>query len=165
MKRFVALLFLATVAHAAQFSLEDVLSAPFASELITAPANGRIAWLSNAEGVRNVWVADAPEYKARQLTKYDADDGIDIAQLAFTPDGESIVFTRGGDLETGGETSPNPTSNPAVTDSAIWIVSARDGALRKIADGNAPEIAPKGDRIAFIAKRQVFVTPLAGDGK
>ena len=165
MKRFVALLFVATVAHAAQFSLEDVLSAPFASELITAPANGRVAWLANAEGVRNVWVADAPEYKPRQLTKYDADDGIDIAELAFTPDGESIIFVRGGDLDTGGETAPNPTSNPSVTESAIWIVSARDGALRKIADGNAPEISPKGDRVAFVAKRQVFVAPLAGDGK
>ena len=43
MKRLLALLFFATVAHAAQFSLEDVLSAPFASELITTPANGRIA--------------------------------------------------------------------------------------------------------------------------
>jgi hypothetical protein len=60
MKRFAALLFVATVAGAAQFSLEDVMSAPFASDLATAPANGRIAWVANAEGVRNIWVADAP---------------------------------------------------------------------------------------------------------
>src|SRR5438477_11100095 len=133
MKRFVALLFVALALPVAAaptlFSLEDVLSAPFASELITAPANGRVGWLANAEGVRNVWVADAPEYKARQLTKYDADDGIDIGELAFTPDGESIVFTRGGDLDTGGETAPNPNSSPSITESAVWIVSARDGAL------------------------------------
>src|SRR5436190_3828079 len=109
MKRFAALLFVATVASAAQFSLEDVMSAPFASDLATAPANGRIAWVANAEGVRNIWVADAAEYKARQLTKYDADDGIDISGLSFTADGESIVFVRGGDFT---DSAPNPASSP-----------------------------------------------------
>src|SRR5207249_2284943 len=129
-------------------------------DLIAAPANGRIAWVANAEGVRNLWVADAPDNGPRQLTKYDADDGIDIGWLSITPDGECIVFTRGGDLHTGGDTAPNPSSKPEITEAAVWIVSARDGAPRKIADGNAPEIAPKGDRVAFIAKRQLFVAPV-----
>ena len=162
MKRFAALLFVATVAGAAQFSLEDVLSAPFASDLVTAPANGRIAWAVNAEGVRNIWVADAPEYKARQLTKYDVDDGIDIHELELTPDGESIVFVRGGDFT---DIAPNPASSPETVEAAVWVVSVRDGAVRKIADGREPQISPKGDRVAFTAKRQLFVAPLTGDGK
>src|SRR5207244_9117507 len=91
-------------------------------------------------------------------------DGIDIGELSFTPDGEAIVFTRGGDLHTGGDTAPNPSSRPEVTEAAVWVVSVRDGALRKVGDGNAPEISPRGDRVAFIAKRQLFVAPLA-EGK
>src|ERR1041385_6971263 len=162
MKRFVALLFVATVAHAAQFSLEDVMSAQFCSELVTAPAKGRVAWVAKIEGRRNVWVADAPEYQPRQLTKYDADDGIDIHEMSFTPDGEWIVFTRGGDFT---ESAPKPSSTPAGMDASIWVASVRDGALRKIADGREPEISPNGDRVAFTAKRQVFVAPLTGEGK
>ena len=162
MKRFAALLFVATVAGAAQFSLEDVMSAPFASDLATAPANGRIAWVANAEGIRNIWVADAPEYKARQLTKYEVDDGIDVHDLSFTPDGESIVFVRGGDFT---ESAPNPASSPETIETAVWIASVREGTVRKIADGSAPEISPKGDRVAFTAKRQLYLAPLTGDGK
>src|SRR5262245_66370246 len=130
MKRFVvALLFIAVAAHGAQFSLEDVMSAPFTSELIAAPANGRLAWAANAEGVRNIWVADGPDYKPRQLTKYDADDGIEIQELEFTPDGEWIVFTRGGDFT---DTTPNPASNPEGVEASLWVASVKDGTVRKI---------------------------------
>jgi dipeptidyl aminopeptidase/acylaminoacyl peptidase len=160
-----ALLFLiAAAAHAQRFSLEDVLSAPFHSDLIAASAKGRIAWVANAEGVRNIWIADAPSFAPRQVTKYDADDGIDIGELSFTPDGEAIVFTRGGDLHTGGDTAPNVASRPEITESAVWMVTARDGVLRKIGEGGSPQISPKGDRVAYTAKRQLFVAPLA-EGK
>jgi Tol biopolymer transport system component len=163
MKRLAALfLFLAAAAYGAQFSLEDVLSAPFTSELITAPATGRIAWVSRAEGVRNIWVADPPEYTPRQLTKNTAGDGIELHELSFTPDGEMIVYVRGGDFT---DTTPNPSSVPEGVEASVWVVSVREGTLRKVADGREPVIAPKGDRVAYTAKRQLFVAPLAGDGK
>jgi dipeptidyl aminopeptidase/acylaminoacyl peptidase len=82
--------------------------------------------------------------------------------LSFTADGETIVFVRGGDFT---DSAPNPASSPETVETAVWIASVRDGAVRKIADGSAPAIAPKGDRVAFTAKRQLFVAPLAGDGK
>jgi hypothetical protein len=58
-----------------QFTLDQVMSAPFPSDPVAAPNGGRLAWVLNAKGARNIWVAEAPGYKARQITSYAEDDG------------------------------------------------------------------------------------------
>jgi hypothetical protein len=58
-----------------------------------------VAWVRNQKGARNIWIAEAPAYKGRKLTNYPDDDGQEIAQLAWTPHGRSLVFVRGGDFE------------------------------------------------------------------
>ncbi len=53
------------------FTLEQVTSEPFPSNLTAAPAKGRVAWVFNALGRRNVWVAEPAadgNYKAKQIT-------------------------------------------------------------------------------------------------
>ena len=45
------------------FTLEQVMSAPFPSELVAAPAGGKVAWVFDASGGRNIWVAEPPDYK------------------------------------------------------------------------------------------------------
>src|ERR1700733_12707493 len=90
---------LAFSASSARFSLEEVLSAPFPSELTAAPRGGAVAWVLNEHGARNVWIAGAPTYSGRRVTNYRDDDGQEIAGLTWTPDGRSIVFVRGGDFE------------------------------------------------------------------
>ena len=94
-----------------KFTLEQVMSAPFPSDLVASPAGNKVAWVLNSKGTRNVWMAEAPGYKGRQLTSYSEDDGTEIAELSWTPNGSAIVYTRGGDLEGFGE-NPNPNSNP-----------------------------------------------------
>ena len=51
-------------------TLEGLLSAPFPSELLASSTGGKLAWVQAAKGVRNVWVAEPPEYRGRQLTHY-----------------------------------------------------------------------------------------------
>src|SRR5215510_7461442 len=64
------------------FTLEQVLSSPFPYDLVAAPAGERIAWVINAQGNRNVWVAEGPDLKgARQLTQYNEDDGQELTDL------------------------------------------------------------------------------------
>jgi len=157
--------FAATVLAAPTVTIEDLLAPPFPTNLIVAPDGTRAAWVANAEGARNVWVADAPDFRGRMLTAYAADDGIDIGQLAFTPDGQSIVYTRGGDLEFLGADDTNPAHAGVTPEQAIWIVSIADGAQRKFADGNSPAISPSGDRVAYIAKRQLWIGPADGKTK
>src|SRR3974377_2465337 len=71
----------------APFTLEQVMSSPFPNGLTAAAHGSRVAWVFNAKGVRNVWVADGPDFArtARQVTHYTFDDGQPISSLRLTP--------------------------------------------------------------------------------
>src|SRR5512136_2782072 len=56
------------------FTLEQVLSAPYPTNLVSARDTGRIAWVFNAEGARNVWTAAPPDYAPVRLTSYAQDE-------------------------------------------------------------------------------------------
>src|SRR5437762_7862123 len=79
------------------FTIEQVMSAPFASDLTAATRANTIAWLVATKGVRNVWVATGPAWTARQVTSYTNDDGQELAELHVTSDGRALVFVRGGE--------------------------------------------------------------------
>lgn len=143
------------------FTVEEVLAAPLPSELVASPVGARIAWVSNVEGIRNVWVAEAPAWSGRRITSYAADDGQEIGALAFTPGGERILFVRGGGPNRSDEI-PNPTSDPQRAEQALWIVGVPDGEPCKLAETGRFEISPRGGRVAFIQDRQVWTVPLDG---
>src|SRR5207248_10141998 len=86
----------AQTAHQAAFTLNDVMQSPFASDMLAAPTGTAVAWVFNAKGCSNIWVAD-PSHgaKARRLTPYTEDDGFAIVKFAGSPDTQSISFTRG----------------------------------------------------------------------
>jgi Tol biopolymer transport system component len=109
-------------------------------------------------------VAEAPVYHGRQLTHYTADDGQEIDQIAWTPDGRSLLFVRGGDFETLRD-NPNPASLPEGVEQDIWIVSASRGMPRKLAEGNSPAVSPKGDHAAFLKKGEVWSIGLEENAK
>ena len=44
------------------FSVADVLSAPFPSNLVSTTDGEMLAWIFNQEGKRNIWVAEAVSY-------------------------------------------------------------------------------------------------------
>jgi len=161
--RFSCLALLCAAAPAAaqqpSFTLEQVLSAPFPDQLVTAKS-GAIAWTFDAQGIRNIWAVTAPDAKARQVTSYPADDGQELTDLHFTPDGRAIVYVRGGGPNGRGEI-PNPTSTPAGVEQAIWVVSLAGGVPRKLSDGSEPAVSPKGDQVAFVHGGQIWVASLA----
>jgi Tol biopolymer transport system component len=57
-----------------KFTLEQIMSAPFPSDLVASPAGNKVAWVLNSKGARNIWIAETPWYKGRQLTSYAEDD-------------------------------------------------------------------------------------------
>src|ERR1035437_5351609 len=154
---------LASPALAKTFTLEQVLSAPFPSELIAAPGGGKMAWLLNERGARNVWIASFPDFKGVRLTNYTQDDGQDVGQLRWTPDAKAVVYVRGGDLEFLGRPDPNPMADPAGVDQSIWIAAPGE-APRKLAAGHSPVVSPKGDRLAYLLGGQIWLAPLTGAG-
>ena len=149
---------------AADFSLAQVLSAPFPAGLEAAPAGGRAAWVFNDHGARNLWVAEPGadgHLHGHVLTHYTGDDGIDLGEIAWAPDGRRVAFTRGGDLE--GGAPPNATSNadgPAAQN--VFVVELAGGAIRQLGRGHSAVISPKGDCAVFIAGGQIYTTRLEG---
>jgi len=151
-------------APAPRFTLEQIMSAPFPSDLTAAPKGGAVAWVLNERGARNIWIAEAPAYQGRRLTNYRADDGQEIDQITWTPDGRSLIFVRGGDFEMHRD-NPNPASLPQGVEQDIWIVALSGGAPRKLAEGNSPAMSPKGDRIAYLKKGEVWTIGLDENSK
>ncbi|MEO8451048.1 MAG: S9 family peptidase, partial [Gemmatimonadota bacterium] len=150
-------------AHGQASLLPRMLSAPFPEDMVAASAKSVVAWVNNAKGVRNVWVASAPDYKGRQLTAYATDDGQEISELSLSPDGATVFYVRGGGANRRGEI-PNPTSDPAGQEQNIWRVSLTGGAAAKVAAGTSPEISPKGDLVVFASKGQIWSAPVVGAG-
>ena len=154
MRILAALLLAGCAAAQPPFTLNQVLGAAFPSQLIASPTGGKFAWVENARGVRNIWVAEAPRYQARQITAYTQDDGQELAGLVWMPDGGSIVYTRLDGANHAGE-YPNPALDPKGTEQDVWLVSLAGGAPRKIGEGDSPAVAPRGGRIAWIHKSQL----------
>ncbi|MGC1303715.1 MAG: prolyl oligopeptidase family serine peptidase [Caulobacteraceae bacterium] len=153
----------AATARTADFTIQQALSAPFPSSLTTAATAARVAWVSNKDGARNVWVADAAGGRAHAITAYTGDDGYDMGELALDSAGRVVVYTRGGSLEGGGPV--NITSRPEGPEGQeVWTVSLAGRAPRLIGPGHGPEISPKGDRVAYIQGGQVWVAPLVSEG-
>jgi len=145
---------------AQNFTLDQALSAPFGSQLTAAPSGGVFAWITNLQGRRNLWVAtknaDGKTYTSQQLTKYAEDDGVEIGDLAWTPDAESIVYVRGGDFEFPEKPAPNPALISGGVDQEIWVIPTRGGEPRKLATGNSPTVSPTGDQVVYLLKGQIW---------
>ncbi|HJX85080.1 MAG TPA: S9 family peptidase, partial [Candidatus Angelobacter sp.] len=111
------------------FTLEQVMSSPFPTELTSAAHANRIAWVFDSKGERNVWVADAPKFEARQITHYQGDDGQDILALALTPDGKTAVYARGSELNSTGNVA-NPASETKEPKQQVWAVDVETGKMQ-----------------------------------
>ena len=149
-------------ARTQSFTLEQVLSAPFSSALQAAPKGGRFLWIANQQGKRNIWVAEptGSAYTVHRVTNDDADDGVDVGEIAWTPDGEHILYVRGGDFEFPEKPAANPAMLTAGVEEEIWIVGAHGGDARKLADGRAPAVSPDGATMAYLNNDQIWTLDL-----
>ena len=95
--------FVSAPAFSQSFTLEQVMSSPFPTQLTAASHANVVAWVFNNRGSDNVWLASAPDYIGRQVTHYSGDDGQRIASLKLTPDGRTLVYARGSELNGAGQ--------------------------------------------------------------
>lgn len=167
MKKFTALglaigLWLSQFVHAQTFSLESVKSYPFPNELTSSAKGSRIAWAFNEQGKRNVYVAEGPDFTPRKLTNYTEDDGQELTSLSISDDGKWVVYVRGGDHGSNwdDELPVNTLSTPVPPKVQIWSIPFAGGEAKAIAEGDAPAVSPKSDRVAFVKSGQVWVVPI-----
>lgn len=144
------------------FTIEQVLSSSFPTDLTASPKGDAIAWVLDAQGVRNVWAARAPDFQAAPITKFSADDGQDLDEIAWKHDGSGVIFTRGGDPNARGEI-PNPRSNPSGAQQEIWIASLA-GEPRRLGYGHDPVVSPDDSTVAWVVNNQVWSASLKPGG-
>ncbi len=145
------------------FTLEQVLGAPFPSDLVAAKNTNRMAWALNQQGRRNIWVAEGPEYSARKLTAYTEDDGGELSSLRFSGDGNAIVYVRGEGKDSAGAYA-NPTSNPMGVEQAVWVVAWGGGDPVRIDAGSGPVVSAEG-RIAYHRGGEMWLASVNAEGK
>ena len=126
-----------------KFTLENVLSAPYPMNLVSARNADRIAWVFHIDGARNIWTAAGPDFLPVNLTGYGRDEVFEIPDVQITADGSIIVYVRGGDPNDQGWVT-NPTSDPAGVEQAIWAVRADGGNPWRVCAGNSPVVSPDG---------------------
>ena len=149
--------------------MAQVLGYPFPSDLVSLGSGNAFAWVSDERGARNVWVAQGPDYTARQVTHYSGDVGQEITYLQFSRDGKYLIYVRGGDHDANWSESvePDPTASPQQAQMQVWAVSLSGGAPRALGDGDAPVVSPDSRSVAFIhlPEESVWQAPVDGSAK
>jgi len=153
------------------FTIEQVLSAPFPLGLTSASHAPRVAWIFDNKGERNIWVADAPDFVPHQVTHYKGDDGQQIASVRLTPDGKTVVYARGSDVNKEG-TSANPQSLPSMPKQQAWAIDVKGGQPRLLGDIGCNEegcedlqVSQDGKNVVWSAKKHLWIAPLDGKKK
>jgi len=155
-------------AQAATFTLEQVLSSPFPTGLTTASNAARIAWVFDAKGSRNVWIADGPNFAARQVTHYSGDDGTPIASLRITADGRTVVFVRGSETNEAGRVA-SPTNDLTPRKQMVFAQEVDGDAPRALGEMGCGDegcedvqLSPDGQFAVWSARKQLWIAPVSG---
>jgi dipeptidyl aminopeptidase/acylaminoacyl peptidase len=134
--------------------LEKFISHPIESNFASSPDGRNIAWVINDHGKRNIIVKLGSELP-RIITNYTQDDGQEISQIAFSPNGTIILFVRGS--------FANPASLTEGTEQAIYfkdLTSKSPGPPAKITKGSNPVFFKDGIRFLFSRDGQIFESTL-----
>jgi hypothetical protein len=125
----ITLTFCFFLTSAQKFTLEDIKSYPFPTELTTAASGDKIAWAFDEQGKRNLYVANEPDFASKQLTNYTSDDGQELTSISISADGRWVVYARGGDHGSNwGDLEPvNPSFSPVPFKVSVWVIPYTGG--------------------------------------
>jgi dipeptidyl aminopeptidase/acylaminoacyl peptidase len=162
---------LPVVCLAESFTIERVLSAPFPYGLTGAPHAPRVAWVFDNKGERNIWVAGSPDFVPRQVTHYTGDDGQPIVSVRLTPEGKTVVYARGSEVNKEG-TAANPQSLTKTPKQQAWAADVNGGEPRLLGDIGCDkeecedlQVSPDGKKVVWPAKKHLWIAPIDGKKK
>jgi Tol biopolymer transport system component len=100
------------------------------STMNVSPADGRIVFSAEKDGFSEIWLADKDGKNLTQLTFENKDSYPD-----FTPDGNSVIFQRGG----------------AFSNQTLWKIGTDGNNLKQISKNYTafPQVSPDGEKTAY----------------
>jgi len=88
------LLLLLNIKLSSAQNLEQFLSHPTEYNLVSSTNGKNIAWVINDHGKRNIMIRNLTDFP-KVFASYAQDDGQEISQLVFSPNGTKLAFVRG----------------------------------------------------------------------
>lgn len=160
-----ALIFQALPATAQKpYTIDQFLSPASPLEVSAARRVDKIAWVTYEKGLRNVYVASAPGFRATRITRFLNDDGVDVGAVKLSDDGTMAIFVRGSGQNRDNWVA-NPNHDPRGADRAVWAAKT-DGTgawrLASIANtqpggrGGSVELSPDGRYAVFARDGQIY---------
>ncbi len=149
------------------YSLDNVMSYPFPGGLAVSATGSAIAWEINLKGSRNLFVAEGPDFIARQLTNYNKDEGQALTSISISPDGSRVVYIRGGDFGSNwaDELPVNAISSTRAPVVGIWSIPFGGGEPVMLAEGLNPIITRGSESVIFTDGGQIWSVPIDGSDK
>ena len=145
----------APVAAQTKPTYEQFLSPGYPSELVSARKADRVAWIAYDRGLRNVYTAAAPDFKAVRITKFLEDDGVILSELEISDDGSLVTFVRGSEPNRQGWLA-NPSSDPDGPERAVWTAKTDGTGAWKLGDGAGQTLSPDGKSVVFVREGQIY---------
>ena len=168
---FFCSLLISVAAFPQSFTIEQVMSSPFPTQLVAAGGDWpgevhAVAWVFNNKGADNVWIATPPDYAGRQVTHYTGDSGQRIASLKLTQDGKTIVYARGSELNNV-QRSANPDSLPSQPKQQVWAAEVDGGEPRLLGDMGCEQegcediqLSPDSRYAVWETKHELWIGPV-----
>ena len=147
-------------------SIDAWMGPPSPLEIATARKKDKIAWVSYERGMRNVYVASAPDFKPVKITQFNKDDGVDLGSLRLSDDGAIAIFVRGhGQNRTGWVANPSHAAEGG--ERAVWAANTDGSGAWRLAvienkevgggrGGGSPEVSPDGRFVVFAKDGQIY---------
>ena len=143
-------------------SIADFLSAPFPSAMTVSSDGQKLAWVFNAQGERNIYLATSPNYQAEKLTDYKGDNGLDLGELIFSLDGKYLAFVRGNTKNQQGEPA-NPALLQENPEQRVFILDLEKKTINTVGIGNSPLFHPSGQSLVYLRGGKVYQRSFKSD--
>ena len=137
--------------------LDQFLGFTFSQDMICAKQASVFAWIQNTLGIRNIYIAKAPDYVPVQVTVWKDDDGQILSGLKISHDGSDLLVIRGEGKNELGE-YPNPSSDVQPPKQKLWYISLEtpENVPREIAETGLACFRPGHSEIYFNKKGKLF---------
>jgi dipeptidyl aminopeptidase/acylaminoacyl peptidase len=150
-------------------TVEQFMSPPSPLEVSAAKKADRLAWVTYERGMRNVYTATAPSFRAVRITNFMKDDGVDVGGVQLSNDGTMAIFVRGSSQNRVGWVA-NPSHDPNGPDRAVWAAKTDGSGAWRLASlantpgetqgrgrgGAGPELSPDGRHVVFVRDGQIY---------